>query len=165
MALSLPRRQKRAWQRPRPVPAFRSILIPVNTLQPELPADMIDVAAQLATERRASIVLLAFTEVPLGEEMDVEIDGLDQRVAEMAAQARALAARYGVGVHAVAPRTRQPTELILEEARRRRAELIVLGATGRTRASFKSVARDPTTRRLARDATLRTMFVQPSREP
>src|SRR3954463_6049960 len=49
---------------------FRSILIPVNTAQPELPCDMLDVAAYLATERRSSIVLLAFTEIPLWEEVD-----------------------------------------------------------------------------------------------
>ena len=57
---------------------FRSILIPVNTAQPELPCDMLDVAAYLATERRSSIVLLAFTEIPLWEEMDVELPGLDE---------------------------------------------------------------------------------------
>ena len=40
----------------------------------------VEVAAQLAAERRASLVLLAFTEIPLGEEMDLEIDGLEEAV-------------------------------------------------------------------------------------
>jgi nucleotide-binding universal stress UspA family protein len=162
MALALPHRH-RASHRPRPAPGFRTILVPVNTLQPELPADMIDVSAQLATERRASIVLLAFTELPLGEDADVELPEVDGAIARMGAEARALAARYGVGVHVIAPRTRTPSDLILAEARRRRADLIVLGATGRSRATYASVARDPTTRRLAREASIRTMFVQPPR--
>jgi len=70
---------------------FRSILIPVNTAQPELPRDMLDVAAYLATERRSSIVLLTFTEIPLWEEMDVELPGLEGHVETMARQARAIA--------------------------------------------------------------------------
>jgi nucleotide-binding universal stress UspA family protein len=139
---------------------FRSILIPVNTALPELPCDMLDVAAQLAAERRSAIVLMAFTEIPLWEEMDVELPDLDQRVQAMAKRARAVVSRYGVGVHVTAPRTRQPAELILAEARRRKAQLIVLGATGRTRAGFDALLRDATTRRLSEEPGIRTMFVQ-----
>ena len=160
MALALPR-PHRTWHRPRPVAGFRSILIPVNTCQPELPADMVSVSAQLAAERRASIVLLAFTEIPLGEEMDVELPDVDEAVARMGAEARALAARYAVGVLVVAPRTRAPADLVAAEVRKRRAELVVLGATGRTRATHASVARDAVARRVARDGNVRTMFVQP----
>src|SRR3954469_4216176 len=101
---------------PRVRRGFSSILLPVNTAQPELPWDMLDLAARLATERRSAIVLLAFTEVPLWEEMDVEFPDVDRRVHEMARQAHAIAGRYGVGVHVTAPRTRQPAELVLAEA-------------------------------------------------
>jgi nucleotide-binding universal stress UspA family protein len=141
---------------------FRSILIPVNTAQPELlPCDMLDVAAYLATERRSSIVLLAFTEIPLWEEMDVELPGLDGHVEAMARRARAIAARRGVGVHVTAPRTRDPADLILREARRRKTQLIVLGATGRSRTSHQALAHDAVTRRIADQASVPTMFIQP----
>jgi nucleotide-binding universal stress UspA family protein len=140
---------------------FSSILLPVNTAQPELPWDMLDLAARLATERRSAIVLLAFTEVPLWEEMDVELPGVDEHVQEMAKQARAIAGRYGVGVHVIAPRTRQPAELVLAEARRRRAELIVLGATGHRGGAVAALLRDPVARRIADEPGLRTMFVKP----
>ena len=139
---------------------FRSILIPVNTAQPELPCDMLDVAAYLATERRSSIVLLAFTEIPLWEEMDVELPGLEDHVEAMAKQARAIAARRGVGVHVTAPRTRRPADLILREAQRRKAQLIVLGATGRARTSHQALARDAVTRRISDQASVPTMFIQ-----
>src|SRR6478736_1718456 len=115
---------------------FRSILIPVNTAQPELPCDMLDVAAYLATERRSSIVLLAFTEIPLWEEMDVELPGLDGHVEAMAKRARAI------------------------EAQRRKAQLIVLGATGRSRTSHRALAHDVVTRRISDQARVPTMFIQ-----
>ncbi|HET6850463.1 MAG TPA: universal stress protein [Gaiellales bacterium] len=140
---------------------FSSILLPVNTAQPELPWDMIDLAARLATERRSAIVLLAFTEVPLWEEMDVELPEVEERVHEMARQARSIAGRYGVGVHVTAPRTRGAADLVLAEARRRRAELIVLGATGHRRGTVASLLSDPVARRVAEEPGLRTMFVKP----
>jgi nucleotide-binding universal stress UspA family protein len=140
---------------------FHSILVPVNTAQPELPCDMLDLAARLATERRSAIVLVAFTEIPLWEEMDVELPGVDERVQKMAKRARAVAGRYGVGVHAVAPRTRDPAEMILAEARRRKAELVVLGATGPGRSAVSALLRDPVARRLTEQPGLRTMFVKP----
>jgi nucleotide-binding universal stress UspA family protein len=139
---------------------FRSILIPVNAAQPELPCDMLDVAAYLATERRSSIVLLAFTEIPLWEEMDVDRLDLEGHVEAMAKQARAIASRRGVGVHVTAPRTRQPADLILLEAQRRKAQLIMLGATGRSRTSHQALAHDAVTQRISDRAGVPTMFIQ-----
>src|SRR6476661_443192 len=116
--------------------------------------------AYLITERRSSIVLLAFTEIPLWEEMDVELPGLDGHVEAMAKRARAIAARRGVGVHVIGPRTRQPADLILREAQRRKAQLIVLGATGRSRTSHRALAHDVVTRRISDQARVPTMFIQ-----
>jgi nucleotide-binding universal stress UspA family protein len=140
---------------------FHSILVPLNTAQPELPCDIVDLAARLATERRSAIVVVAFTAVPLWEDVDVDLPEVDERVQEMARRARAIARRYGVGMHVIAPRTRRPAELILAEARRRKAELVVLGATGDARGSVGALLRDPVTRRLAEQPGLRTMFVRP----
>ncbi len=157
MTLFLPRAAA-----PQPVRrGLNSILVPVNTAQPELPCDMVDLAARLATERRPAIVLVAFTAVPLWEEMDVELPEIDERVHEMGKRARAIAGRYGVGVHLIAPRTRRPAELILAEARRRKAELVVLGATAAERASVGALLRDPVVRRLTGQPGLRTMLVKP----
>ena len=95
------------------------------------------------------------------EEMDAELPEIDERVHEMARQARAIAGRYGVGVHVTAPRTRQPADLVLAEAKRRRAELIVLGATGHRRGAVSALLSDPVARRIAEQPGLRTMFVKP----
>jgi nucleotide-binding universal stress UspA family protein len=92
--------------------------------------------------------------------MDVELPDLEGHVEAMAKQARAIAARRGVGVHVTAPRTRQPADLILREAQRRKAQLIVLGATGRERTSHRALAHDAVTRRISDQASVPTMFIQ-----
>ena len=63
---------------PRIAVEFRTILIPANTDLGDIPADAVEVAARLAAERRASVVLLAFTVIPLGEELDMELDDLER---------------------------------------------------------------------------------------
>src|SRR5690348_9221187 len=144
-----------------PLRGFSSILLPVNTAQPELPCDMLDLAARPPTERRPAIVPLPFTEIPLWEEMDVEPPATDERVQQMAKPAHASAGRYGVGVPVIAPRTRGSADLILAEAQRRKAELIMLGATGPSRSAISALLRDPVARRVAEQRGLRTMFVKP----
>ncbi len=140
---------------------FRSILIPINVDQATVPWDMIDIAARLAAEQRALIVLLTFTEIPLSEEMDIEIPDEQERVDRLADQARALGAQYGIRVHTTHLRTRDAAQSIVEEARHRQSEVILLGATGRERSTFHGYARDPITRRVAAESAVRVMFIQP----
>jgi basic amino acid/polyamine antiporter, APA family len=140
---------------------FHTILIPSNTAAKAIPADLLDVAAQLAAERRASLVLLAFTEIPLGEEMDIEIDGLDGTVERLAAAGRAVAERYGIRVHTTHLRTRDPAESILAEANRRDSQVILLRSTGLQRADLRQVAYDHAVRRIVTEARQRVMIVRP----
>jgi basic amino acid/polyamine antiporter, APA family len=132
---------------------FQTILIPVNTDQPDLPTDVVEVAAHLAAERRPSLVLLAFTQIPLSEEMDMEIDDLEANVERLAAQARAIGAQYGIRVHTTHLRTRDPADSILAEATRRDSQVILLRAT-----SLDRIAR-----RIVAEAKQRVMIVQPER--
>jgi APA family basic amino acid/polyamine antiporter len=144
---------------------FHTILIPANTAAPTIPADLLDVAAQLAAERRASLVLLAFTEIPLGEEMDLEIDGLDETVERLAAAGRAVAERYGIRVHTTHLRTRDPAEAILAEANRRDSQVILLRSTGLQRADLRQVTYDHAVRRIVSEARQRVMIVRPEQVP
>jgi APA family basic amino acid/polyamine antiporter len=132
---------------------FQTILIPVNTDQADLPADVVEVAAHLATERRPSLVLLAFTQIPLSEEMDMEIDDLEANVERLAAQARAIGEQYGIRVHTTHLRTRDPADSILAEATRRDSQVILLRAT-----SLDGIAR-----RIVAEARQRVMIVRPAR--
>ncbi|HEX3331879.1 MAG TPA: amino acid permease [Gaiellales bacterium] len=140
---------------------FQTMLVPVNTADPDLPNDAIDVAVQLAAERRASLVVLAFTEIPLGEVMDMDIDGLDERVERLGIAARMIAERYGIRVHVTHLRTRDPAETILAEAARRESQVILLGVSGRDPVASRRVAYDQVVRRIVAEATQRVMVIRP----
>jgi hypothetical protein len=145
--------------------AYQTMLIPVNTDQTDIPADAVEVAASLAAERRASVVLLAFTEIPLGEELDIELDGLERRVEAMAARARTIGEAYGIRVHTTHLRTRDPAESILAEAARRNSQVILLGAAGLHHSRFRRIAYDLVVRRIVAEATQRVMIIQPAGAP
>lgn len=140
---------------------FQTLLIPVNTAAATPPTDLVDVAAQLAAERRASLVVLAFTEIPLGEEMDMEIDDLDGVVERLAAAGRAIGKQYGIDVHTSHLRTRDPAESILAEATRRDSQVIVLRAGGLQRVDLRRVTYDHVVRRIVAEARQRVMIVRP----
>jgi len=139
---------------------FQTMLVPVNTADRELPSDVIEVAVQLAAERRARLVVLAFTEIPLGEEMDMDIEGLDECVVRLAVAARAIGERYGIRVHTTHLRTRDAAETILAEAARRESQLILLGTPGLERTGRRHVAYDHVVRRILAEATQRVMVIR-----
>jgi Universal stress protein family len=147
---------------PRIALEFRTILIPANTDLADVPADAIEVAARLAAERGASVVLLAFTVIPLGEELDMELDDLDERVERLATQARAIGEPYGVRVHVSHLRTRDPAEAILTEAARRNSQMILLGAAGLQQRRFRRITHDGAVRRIVAEAKQRVMIIQPA---
>jgi len=147
----------------RPEPAIHTVLIPINTACAAAPSDAVEVALRLAAERRTSIVLLMFTEIPLDEEMDLEIDGLGEEIARLSDQACALAKRYGISLHTTHVRTRDPAALILAEAARRRSQLIVLGAGSLHRTCYRNPMQDQVVRRIMADARQRVMILQPAR--
>ncbi|HUZ84834.1 MAG TPA: amino acid permease [Gaiellales bacterium] len=144
-------------RRPAEEVAFRSILIPVATVSPEPPAHLFEVAAELASEQRGLIVVLALTEIPLGEEMDVELPHLEQTLERLRRQARLVAETFAIRVQVTHLRTRDPAAAILSEADHRDAQVIVLvasrpGAPGRTPVELA--------RRITAEARRRVMFVQ-----
>ena len=140
---------------------FQTMLIPVNTAATSLPADLVEVAAQLAAERRASLVLLAFTEIPLGEEMDMDIDDLEEVVEGLAASGRAIGEQYGIRVLTTHLRTRDPAESILAEATRRDSQLILVRAAEPQRAELRRPSYDHVVRRVIAEARQRVMIVRP----
>ena len=139
---------------------YRTMLIPVSTDQSAIPADVLEVAARLCSERRASVLLLALTQIPLGEELDMDIDDLEDSVEHLAGQARAIGDQYGIRVHTAHLRTRDPAEAILTEASRRSSDLILLEGSGPQRGPARAVS-DKVLRRVAAEAGQRVMIIQP----
>jgi len=138
---------------------LRTSLVPVNTAKP-LPVDAVELAARLASERREpSIELLAFTEIPLAEDMDVELDDLDEAVHTLTAEARAIAGRYGVTVHTRHVRTRDPADAVLAAAARTTVQAIVLGASGLAAAAHRQSTDDLAVRQVLEGAEQRVYLV------
>lgn len=140
---------------------YRTVLITVPTDQREIPGELLEVAARLCSERRASVLLLAYTRIPLGEELDMDIDDLEESVEQLAAQARAVGDQYGIRVHTAHLRTREPADAILAEAARRGSDLILLEGGGLQHGPARRPVSDQVLRRVAAEARQRVMIIQP----
>jgi APA family basic amino acid/polyamine antiporter len=114
---------------------YRSILVPVVAGRESYEA--VELAARLATERAGRIVLLRVVVVPLELPLDADLTEQLAEANRLLDDLRAAAESYGVRVVERVVRARNAGRAIVEEADRRGAEIIVLGAPrGRHRAIF-----------------------------
>ncbi|MFI5050193.1 MAG: universal stress protein [Gaiellales bacterium] len=106
---------------------------------------LLEVAAQMAADRRVRIVILEYTFVRLHQDMDGDRDEIPTTSLAVLRSARAAEHRYGVGVSTLAQHTRSPADTILAEASRIRADMIVLAMetrrTGVGRSAVEFAAR------------------------
>jgi APA family basic amino acid/polyamine antiporter len=105
---------------------YRSILVPIVAGPESLEA--VELAARLATERAGRIVLLRVIVVPLELPLDADLREQLDAANDVLDSARKAAAPYGVRVAERVVRARNAGAAIVEEAERRGAEIIVLGA-------------------------------------
>ena len=107
---------------------YRTILVPVlRTAESE---EALVAAARLASERRSRIVILHVLEVPLDRTLDAEMDEQEAVADEILDEAQALLEGYaGVQIVSRLDRARSAGPAIVEEAARRNAEVIILGAS------------------------------------
>ena len=114
---------------------YRTILVPV-VAGPEA-REAIDLAARLAAERGATIVALRVIVVPMELPLDAPLPEQDAEADRLLDEAREAASTYGVHTIERLVRARQAGRAIVEEAERRGAEIVVLGAPrGRHRKIF-----------------------------
>jgi APA family basic amino acid/polyamine antiporter len=114
---------------------YRSILVPV--VAGDGSREAVEVAGRLATERAGRIVLLRVIVVPLDLPLDADLSRELDTAHDLLDNARAIAEPYGVRVVERVVRGRNAGRAIVEEADRRGAEIIVLGAPrGAHRAIF-----------------------------
>ena len=110
---------------------FRTILVPVvRNAESE---EALVAAARLASERRATIAIVHVLEVPLSLPLDAELPEEEERAFELLEEARAFVDAYGVRAVTRLARARRAGPAIVEEAVRRQAELIVIGAASASR--------------------------------
>jgi APA family basic amino acid/polyamine antiporter len=107
---------------------FRTILVPVlRTAESE---EALVAAARLATERRSRIVILHVLEVPLDRPLDAEMADREEVAYAILDEAQALLESYaGVRIVSRLERERSAGRAIVDEAARRDAEVIILGAS------------------------------------
>jgi APA family basic amino acid/polyamine antiporter len=114
---------------------YRSILVPL--VAGSASREAVEVAARLAAERAGRIVLLRVVVVPLELPLDADLSEELAEADQLLDEARAVAGPYGVRTIERVVRARNAGRAIVEEAERRGAEIIVLGAPrGRHRNIF-----------------------------
>jgi basic amino acid/polyamine antiporter, APA family len=114
---------------------YRTILVPIVS-GPES-HESVDLAARLAAERGATIVALRVIVVPLDQPVDADMHQQELEADHLLDEARATAETYGVRMIDRIFRARNAGRAIVDEAERRQAEIIVLGAPrGRHRDIF-----------------------------
>jgi nucleotide-binding universal stress UspA family protein len=105
---------------------YRNLLVPVI---PGKSSDAaMDVACQLAAERRARIIALNVLEVPLDQELGDHLGELEDIANAELDEAAAIGDSYGVRVLTRLERAHAAGPAIVAEADARNAEIIVLGS-------------------------------------
>ena len=108
---------------------YRTIVVPVvRSYESE---EALVAAARLAAERRARIAIVHVIEVPLERTLDDVTPEEEAEADDVLEQSRALVEAYGVRAVTRLVRARRAGQAIVEEAERRNAELVVMGAPRR----------------------------------
>jgi basic amino acid/polyamine antiporter, APA family len=108
---------------------YRTIVVPVvRTGETE---EALVAAARLAAERGATVAVVTVIEVPLSLPLDARMPADEDRAEVLLDDAQALVESYGVRAVTRLLRARRAGPAIVEEARRRHAELTVLGSPRR----------------------------------
>jgi APA family basic amino acid/polyamine antiporter len=111
---------------------FQRILVPMKL--GDIGEEMVATAIALAKERGTAIDAITVVRVPRKFELEGELPpDVAARVDASLEEARALGADHGVEVHGDVVRARSIGHAIVEEAARRRSDLVVLGSSPRWR--------------------------------
>ena len=114
-----------------PESEFTSILVPMKL--GAIGEEMIATAVKLARDRDAHVEALFVIRVPLDKPLDAELDDQEESAAASLAEARLLGADNSVDVQVETIRARSIGDAIVDEAKRRGSDLIVVGSAPRWR--------------------------------
>jgi APA family basic amino acid/polyamine antiporter len=134
---------------------YRRLVVPVVGGQPS--DDAMDVACSLAAERGSQIVALSVIEVPLELALAAELDAAERQADRELDEAVAIGDSYGVRVVGRLARARSAGEAIVDEARARDAEIIVIGAPRKRLTSGQRAVFGRTVDYVLRNAPCRVM--------
>jgi basic amino acid/polyamine antiporter, APA family len=132
---------------------YRSILMPISS--DRVDDEMMATALRLAAESGTSLVVMYPIEVPLAKPLSAPMDAQTTEAEAQLREAAALGRQYGVDVITRIVRTRSIGQAIVDEADRRRSEIIVLGARNRAKPGQRLLG--PTIDYVLRNASCRVM--------
>jgi APA family basic amino acid/polyamine antiporter len=123
----------------------------------------VEVACRLAAERHASITLVTVIEVPPQLPLDAHMTEEEGEARLLHRGATAIADAYGVSVVSRTVRAREAGTAILAELERTEAELVVIGATRKTRADKRRTSFGRNVQHVLRKAPCRVLLVAAAR--
>jgi APA family basic amino acid/polyamine antiporter len=142
-------------QQPANVPQHRRILVPMKI--GIIGEEMLATAVKLASERGARVEALHVIRVPLDLPLDAALAAAEERAEASLAEAKALGAEQNVEVVATTVRARAIGRAIVDHARERRCDLIVVGSSPRWRRQARFFS--PTVDYLLRTAPCEVLIV------
>jgi APA family basic amino acid/polyamine antiporter len=110
---------------------YSRILVPMKL--GAIGEEMVATAVKLAQERGASVEALHVIRVPMDKPLDAEMADEEERAAASLAEAGLLGSDHGVTVHGEVVRARSIGEAIVDHAKKRNVDLIVVGSAPRWR--------------------------------
>ncbi len=135
---------------------YRQLIVPVFA-EADV-ATAMNVACELAAERRSLITIVAPLQVPLSHPIGASLPE-EEQLGDLLDEAEAIAARYGVSVRPRLVRTRSAGEAIVAEAQHHHAEIVIFPAS---RPQFRRQSRrmplDATTELVLRRAPCRVLL-------
>jgi basic amino acid/polyamine antiporter, APA family len=136
---------------------YRHVLVPVTSGEASQRA--VDVACRVASEQGGSVAAVAVVEVPLELPLDARMNDEEAEAQELVARARAAADGFGLHSRVRVVRGRVAGDAIVAEAEATGADLVVIGAERRERASRQAFPFGRTVQTVLRDAPCRVMLV------
>jgi basic amino acid/polyamine antiporter, APA family len=140
---------------PAPEGQYRRILVPMK-LGP-IGEEVLATAIKLAEEEGGTVSAIHVISVPLDRPLEAEMHEAEERAEASLAEAKLLASEHGVEVEAEVVRARTIGAAIVDEARDRNADLIVLGSAPRWRRQSRFFS--PTVDYVLRKAPCEVMVV------
>ncbi len=110
---------------------YDQLLVPI--VGSRITDEMMVLACQLATEKQSSIDALYVIEVPFNLPLDARLPNERDTAASVLEQAAVVADQFGVTMTPIVVTARAAGRAIVDEAKERRSEVIILGATRKRR--------------------------------
>jgi nucleotide-binding universal stress UspA family protein len=134
---------------------YRHILVPTK-LGP-IGEEVLATAIKLAEEQNAKLTAVHVIKVPLDEPLDASLIDEEERAAASLAEAKQIGAEHGVEVEGVIVRARALGSAIVQEARKREVDLLIMGSAPRWRRQSRFFS--PTVDYVLRHAPCEVMVV------